>query len=287
MAFEGKVALVTGAGRGLGRAYALLLAKLGARVVVNNRTAAKADEVVAEITAAGGRAVADHHNVYPDGAKAVDTAIREYGRIDIVINNAGQLRDRTFGKVSWEEWHDVVDTHLHGTFLVTRAAWPHMVKQKYGRVVMVSSNSAVLGNVGQAAYSAAKGAVISLTRTLAQEGARHGIVVNAAATAGLTRMTERFGTHTGFLPEHTALGVVALCHNGMPESGQLYRVQGTRLFKLRWEAGEGVTYDSLKEDPAALEGVLLRKWSAVNDFSSAWHPEGRKPAPPVRPSSRL
>ena len=245
--FTGRVALVTGAGRGLGRAYALLLGRLGAKVVVNNRTKSKADEVVAELESLGATAVADSHNVATEGEKAVDTALSHFGRVDIVINNAGQLRDRTFKKMSLEEWEDVINTHLNGTFRVTKAAWPVMQEQQYGRVVMVSSSSAIAGNVGQANYSAAKGAVTTLAKTLAMEGAKDGIVVNAVATAGLTRMTEKFGTHVEFTPEKTALGVVYFCHEACADSGGFYRVQGSTVFKIRYQAAQHKTFEPVPE----------------------------------------
>ena len=123
--FDGRVAVVTGAGRGLGRAYAKLLGQLGAAVVVNNRTEALAVEVAAEIVADGGTATADGHSVASDGEKIIEHAVATYGRVDVLINNAGQLRDRSFAKMTWEEWEDVIDTHLHGTFRCTKAACGH------------------------------------------------------------------------------------------------------------------------------------------------------------------
>eukprot|EP01050_Picozoa_sp_SAG11_P013688 SAG11_NODE_1617_length_4575_cov_7.041332_2_plen_160_part_00 len=139
---------MTGAGRGLGRAYAKLLGQLGAAVLVNNRTLARAEAVAAEIVAAGGQAVADGHTVL-DGERIIAAAIAALGQVDILINNAGQLRDRTFKKMDWEGWEDVINTHLHGSFRCTKAAWPHMTARGYGRVVMISSMSAVAGNFGQ------------------------------------------------------------------------------------------------------------------------------------------
>lgn len=257
--FDGRVAIVTGAGRGLGRSYAILLAQLGARVVVNNRTAEKAYEVVAEIMRSGYTAVADAHDVYRDGDKVVRTALDHFGRLDIVINNAGQLRDRTFSKMTSEEWEDVINTHLHGTFRVTKAAWPTMVQQGYGRIVMVSSQSAVAGNIGQSNYSAAKGAVVSLAQTLALEGAKSGIVVNAVATAGLTRMTEQLGTHTNFPPERTALGMAYFCHEDCADSGGFWRVAGGTIHKFRWQASNPQTFDadSLDGDQASVRFTML------------------------------
>jgi hypothetical protein len=155
--------------------------------------------------------------------------------------------------MSLEEWTDVIDTHVHGTFRVTHAAWPHMEKQKYGRIVMVSSMSAVAGNMGQANYSAAKGAVTTLAQTLAIEGARNNIIVNAVATAGLTRMTEQFGTHVEFAPEKTALGVVYFCHEQCNDSGGFYRVEGGTVYKFRYQAAAPKHFDT---DGTDGEGVL-------------------------------
>lgn len=269
--FGGRVAVVTGAGRGLGRAYALLLGRLGASVVVNNRTREKAVEVVEELQRMGAQAVADSHDVATEGEKVIDTAITAFGRIDIVVNNAGQLRDRSFKKMAFEEWEDVIATHLHGTFRVTRAAWPLMEKQGYGRIVMVSSMSAVAGNMGQANYSAAKGAVTTLAQTLALEGARSNIVVNAVATAGLTRMTERFGTHIEFTPEKTALGVVYFCHEACKDSGGFYRVEGGTIYKLRYQAAAAKSFDTLgaeDERAVALFDTVLRDFEQTANFDN-------------------
>ena len=187
--FNNRVAIVTGAGRGLGRAYAILLAKLGAKVVVNNRTRSKAIEVVNVIKKFGGDAIVDSSDVGIEAEKTVELCIKHFGRVDILISNAGQLLDRSFKNMTHEEWYNVIQTHLHGTFRLTKAAWPTMIEQNYGRIVLISSMSAVTGNVGQANYSAAKGGITTLANTLAMEGARHNIMCNAIATAGLTRVS--------------------------------------------------------------------------------------------------
>ena len=201
LGFDGKVAIVTGAGGGLGRQHALLLASRGARVVVNDLGGSvrgdgsdkgPAETVVGEITDLGGEAVADGSSVAtPEGGEAlVNTAIDAFGRVDIVINNAGILRDKTFHNMTPDLLEPVIDVHLKGAFYVTRPAWIKMREQGYGRVVNTSSNSGILGNFGQSNYGAAKMGLVGLTRVLAAEGAKYNIKVNAIAPLARTRMTE-------------------------------------------------------------------------------------------------
>lgn len=196
--FEDKVVIVTGAGGGLGRAHALLFAKHGAKVVVNDlggsthgegANASAADRVVAEIREAGGTAVANHDSV-TDGDKIVQTALDHFGRIDVVVNNAGILRDKTFHKMEDADWELVYKVHVEGAYKVTRAAWPHLREQGYGRVIFTSSTSGIYGNFGQSNYGMAKLGLYGLTRTLAIEGRKNNILVNAIAPTGGTRMTE-------------------------------------------------------------------------------------------------
>ena len=199
--FDGKVAIVTGAGGGLGREHALLLAARGARVLVNDvggsvngegSDKGPADHVVAEIVDAGGEAVADSNSVATaeGGAAIVEHAVEAFGRIDIVVNNAGILRDKTFHNLTPELLEPVLDVHLKGAFYVTQPAWVRMREQGYGRVVSTTSQSGVLGNFGQANYGAAKMGLVGFTRVLAQEGAKYNIKVNAIAPLARTRMTE-------------------------------------------------------------------------------------------------
>ncbi|MET4104596.1 NAD(P)-dependent dehydrogenase (short-subunit alcohol dehydrogenase family) [Roseovarius sp. MBR-78] len=201
VSFEGQVAIVTGAGGGLGRAHALLLAQRGASVVINDFGGARdgsggntraAEAVVAEITAAGGRAIANNGNVAveTDMHALVEQTLEAYGRIDVLINNAGILRDRSFAKMTMEDFCDVVEVHLTGSANATKAVWAVMREQSYGRILMTSSTSGSYGNFGQANYGAAKMGVLGLMNVLHAEGSKYGIHVNAILPTAATRMTD-------------------------------------------------------------------------------------------------
>ena len=196
--FENKVVVITGAGNGLGRAHAIEYAKRGAKVVINDLggnvdgggAGDAADAVVAELAEMGCEAVANKASVSdPEGAESIiQTAIDAFGRIDILVNNAGILRDRSFKKMTLADWDLVLQVHLSGTAYVTRAAWPHMNAQGYGRVVLTSSASGIYGNFGQANYGAAKMGMLGLMNVLALEGAKNNVRVNTLAPAAATRM---------------------------------------------------------------------------------------------------
>ena len=197
---DGRVVIVTGAGGGLGREYALLLASEGARVVINDLGGARdgsgsgqamADTVVDEILARGGSAIANYDNVATEaGARSlVASAVEEFGRLDGVVNNAGILRDGSFAKMSAANFDAVLKVHLYGGFYVTQAAWPHFREREFGRIVMATSTSGLFGNFGQANYGAAKLGLVGLVNTLAIEGAKYGILANAVAPMAATRMT--------------------------------------------------------------------------------------------------
>ena len=200
VSFDGQVALVTGAGNGLGRGYALELARRGARVVVNDPGGAAdgtgassaADLVVAEIRAAGGEAVASHDSVAsPEGGTAiVDTAVGTFGRLDVLVHNAGILRDASFTKLAVADLDAVLDVHLRGAFFVCQPAFRHMKEQGYGRILLTSSAAGLFGNFGQANYAAAKMGLVGLANVLSVEGARCGVNCNVLAPAAKTRLTE-------------------------------------------------------------------------------------------------
>ena len=241
--FDGRVAIVTGAGGGLGREHALLLAARGARVVVNDNGGGlhgepsgdgnDAEQVAKEIEAAGGVAVADTNGVATGkgGEAIVQTALDAFGQVDIVVNNAGILQDKTFHNMTEEMGHAVVDVHLHGAFNVTRPAWVHMREQGFGRVVNTASNSGLLGNFGQANYGAAKMGLVGFTRVLAAEGAKYDIKVNALAPVARTRMTaDLLGALADKVgPELVSPIVGWLCHEDCPVTGEIYSAAGGRI----------------------------------------------------------
>ena len=194
---DGRVAIVTGAGGGLGREHALYLARKGARVVVNDVAPEAAEAVAAQIEAEGGRAIPFAASVTDEAGVAAMVArtLQEWRRVDILVNNAGILRDKSFAKMSLDDFRLVVEVHLMGTVICTRAVWERMRQQNFGRIVMTTSSSGLYGNFGQANYSAAKMAVVGLMQTLAIEGEKYGIRVNCLAPSAATRMTQ------GILPE--------------------------------------------------------------------------------------
>jgi NAD(P)-dependent dehydrogenase (short-subunit alcohol dehydrogenase family) len=216
-----RVAIVTGAGRGLGRSHALALAHSGARVVVNDLDAAAANEVCREIESRGAEAISNNANV--KDLKAVEAmvaqAIARWGQVDILVNNAGILRDKTFAKIDLEDFRLVLDVHVMGSVNCTRAVWLHMKERAYGRVIFTTSSSGLYGNFGQSAYSAAKMALVGLMQTLALEGSRHGIHVNCLAPSAATQMTNNLLMREDLLAleaERVSPAVVALASERAP-----------------------------------------------------------------------
>ncbi len=237
--FDGRVAIVTGAGGGLGRCHALELAKRGCKVVVNDLGGAMdgtgggseaAEGVVAEIKAAGGEAMANGGSVSDRaGAQSmVDDAMAAWGRVDILINNAGILRDKSFAKMELDDFQTVLDVHLMGSVNVTRAAWPIMREQNYGRVVVTTSPTGLYGNFGQANYGAAKLGLVGLMNTLKIEGVRNNIHTNTIAPVAATRMTENLMTGDALkalAPELVTPAVIYLCSEEAP-NGVVLQAQG-------------------------------------------------------------
>jgi NAD(P)-dependent dehydrogenase (short-subunit alcohol dehydrogenase family) len=249
---EGRVGAVTGAGRGIGREIALLLARHGARIVVNDyggsesgsgSARAPADQVVEEIRRLGAEAAANYDSVatMAGGARIVQTALDRFGRIDVVVNNAGILRDRMIFNMSEEEWDAVIDTHLKGTFAVTRAAAPYMKEQKSGRFINMTSTSGLVGNVGQANYAAAKMGIVGLTKIVALDMARYNVTANCISPFAWTRMIGTIPTETEAQkarvekikkmgPEHVAPLAVFLASDEAREvSGQVFGVRGKEI----------------------------------------------------------
>jgi len=242
---SGRVAVVTGAGGGLGRAYALELARRGARVVINDMGSSlsgdggqstPADSVVDEIRAAGGTAVASCESVAtPEGGEAIAaTAVDTFGSVDIVINNAGILRDRSMGKLKWDDVNAVLDVHLRGAFYVTQPAFQVMRERNYGRLVFTSSNAGTFGNFGQSAYGAAKAALIGLSSALAIEGERFGIASNVVCPIARTRMTEAMlGDLAASLnPEQVAPLVAYLSSEACHETHMVFSAGGGHFSRV-------------------------------------------------------
>jgi len=272
ISFAGKVAIVTGAGLGLGRSHALQFAARGARVVVNDlgpdgQPSATALAVVAEIEAAGGEAMAHGANVanMAQVEDMVKQVMAKWGRIDILVNNAGILRDKSFGKMSLDEFRLVIDVHLMGSVNCTKAVWDIMKQQNYGRIVMTSSSSGIFGNFGQSNYSAAKMAVIGLMNTLSIEGQKNNIHVNGLAPTALTQMTEGLMPENSkdlLTPETVTPAVLFLCSENAPTKIIMGAGAGTFAVSRIYET-DGLW---LPEDQQSPEGIAAN-WDKIYDNS--------------------
>lgn len=243
--FDNQVAIVTGAGGGLGRCHALELARRGARVVVNDlgsavdgsgQSTSAAQQVVDEITAEGGTAIANADSVASEagGQAIVAAAVENFGRVDILVNNAGILRDAAFKNMTAEQVDAVIAVHLTGAFNVTRAAWPVMRAQNYGRIVQTTSGTGLFGNFGQTNYGAAKMGLVGMMHVLAIEGARNGITVNAIAPIARTRMTEDIMGEAGKVmdPELVTPVVVYLAHRDCTRTAHIYSVGAGKVSRV-------------------------------------------------------
>ncbi len=285
MSFDGRVAIVTGAGGGLGREHALALARRGAKVVVNDLGGARdgsggsstaAEAVVAEIEAAGGEAMANAASVTDFAAvpAMVDAAMARWGRIDILVNNAGVLRDKTFAKMELEDFRFVVDVHLMGAVNCTKAVWDPMREANYGRIVMTTSSSGLYGNFGQSNYGAAKMALVGLMQTLSIEGARNDIRVNCLAPTAHTRMTEDLGARLPLDllgPDMVTPGLLHLVSEDAPSrcilaagAGGFERAYVT-LTQGIWAAGE----DAPEQVAARFDEISDRAGEIVPEMGAA------------------
>lgn len=278
---DGKVALVTGAGGGLGRCHALLLAQEGAAVVVNDLGGARdgsgsghtmADQAVQEITGAGGKAVADYGSVSDpgDARRMVETAVEAFGKLDICINNAGILRDKSFKNMTDEMWDVVLDVHLRGTYLVTKAAYDQMLAQESGgRIVMTSSTSGLLGNFGQTNYGAAKAGIAGFMRCLALEGVKYGVTVNLLAPTAYSRLTEDImpeAVAQPLAPEKVSPAVVWLCSDEASDiTGRIFAVGGNKVHLLAWQPVPIAARDN-EEEPWKVKEIGERMRASVESW---------------------
>jgi NAD(P)-dependent dehydrogenase (short-subunit alcohol dehydrogenase family) len=278
--FDDRVAIVTGAGAGLGRSHAMLLASRGAKVVVNDPggavdgrggAQAVADKVVAEIKAAGGQAVASYDSVadMKSAQNIVDTAMGAFGRLDILVNNAGVLRDKAFNNMSMEDFEFASQVHYMGTVYCTKAAWPVMRQQQYGRVVVTTSGSGTVGNFGQSNYGAAKMAVVGLINVLRFEGAKYNILCNAISPSARTRMTEALlPPHMlrYMRPEFVSPAVAWLCSEECDANGEIIAATAGNYARVQYFQSEGVQFDP--DEPVTIE-MVAEKIGKIRDLSNA------------------
>jgi NAD(P)-dependent dehydrogenase (short-subunit alcohol dehydrogenase family) len=289
--FDGRVAVVTGAGGGLGRAYALLLAARGAKVVVNDlggtfdgsgADSTPAQKVVDEIKSAGGEAVANYDSVseWESAQSIIKTAVDTYGKIDILINNAGILRDKSLLKMEMEDYRKIMSVHLDGTFFCTKAAFAHMREQAYGRIVSTASAAGLYGNFGQTNYGAAKMGIAGMMNSVAQEGARYNILANTIVPTAGTRLTftvmpeEVIGK---IKPEFVAPIVAWLCSEQCQESAKMYSAGGGYFSRAAVVEGPGILFDPSKE--ITIEMVVekldqIKSLEGGREFASAMEQAG-------------
>uniref|UniRef100_A0AAF5PPP1 Bm5073 n=1 Tax=Wuchereria bancrofti TaxID=6293 RepID=A0AAF5PPP1_WUCBA len=274
--FTDRVVVVTGAGGSLGKAYALEFAKRGASVVVNDlgttqngsfARSLSANATVAEIKFHGGKAVPNFDNV-EYGHKIVEAAIAHFGRIDVVVNNAGIVLDKSFQNMSDNDWDLVYRTHVKGAYSVTKAAWFFFKKQGYGRIIFISSNSAIYGNFGQANYAAAKNALIGLSHTLAIEGNRYGIHSNVVIPTASSRLTEQLFLEESLRAlkaEYVVPLVIYLGHESCQETGKVFEAGAGWFGQIQTYRSKGMVL------PAANAETIVDNWAAITDMTSAKH----------------
>ncbi|KAJ7707777.1 peroxisomal hydratase-dehydrogenase-epimerase [Mycena rosella] len=272
--FDGKTVIITGAGAGLGRAYALMYGKLGANVVVNDVSEKGANSVVDEVVQAGGKAAPAVCSA-EDGEAIVKTALEKFGGVHILIANAGILRDKSFQAMTEQEWDIVLAIHLRATYKCAKAVWPIFQQQKFGRIVTTCSQVGIYGNFGQANYSTAKAGIIGLTRTLAIEGKKYNIIANVIAPSAGTAMTSTVWPQEmvdAFKPDYIAplVGYLSSADN-QATSGALFEVLGGWAAQTRWQRSGGYSFPT--KTPYTPEDVVS-KWANITDFDDgrATHP---------------
>ncbi len=277
--FDQQVAIVTGAGGGLGRSHALALAARGATLVVNDLGGsvnglggdqAAAQQVVDEITSAGGKALANFDNIAtPEGAQSmVDAAMKAFGRVDVLVNNAGILRDKSLVKMEPADFEAVIRVHLLGSALCSRAVWPVFQDRQYGRIVMTTSAAGLYGNFGQSNYAAAKMGLVGLMNTLKDEGARHGILVNTIAPVALTRMTEGLGLTQWMSqasPDKVSAAVLYMASPACQHSGQIVAAGAGYYAGVQVMEARGVRAPEGQASPE----FVAEQWSKILDMSQA------------------
>ena len=276
--FDGRVAIVTGAGTGLGRSHALALAARGAKVVVNDlgadlqglgTTGRAADTVVAEIARAGGAAVANYDSVAEPAAaeRIVKTALDAFGTVDIVVNNAGILRDKSFEKMTAEEFDVVLKVHLQGSVYVTKAAWPILKAKNFGRVIVTTSAAGLYGNFGQSNYAAAKAGLVGFMLALKEEGRKHNIHVNALAPVAFTRMLATVvpgELEKKLRPEVATAAVLFLCDPNCAVTGRVLEAGDNQFAVSRLVRAPGVRLDPAE---AVTPEAIARHWPKISDLS--------------------
>jgi NAD(P)-dependent dehydrogenase (short-subunit alcohol dehydrogenase family) len=282
ISFDGRVAIVTGAGGGLGRVYALELGKRGAKVVVNDfggardgsgkGAASPADHVVDEIKALGGQAVPNYDNVatVEGGANIVKTAVDAFGKVDILINNAGIVRDKSLLKMEPENWKAVIDVHLNGAYNVTRPAFEVMRDNGYGRIIMTTSASGLYGNFGQCNYSSAKLGLVGFMNTLKLEGSKYNVKVNSVAPIAATRMSDDvmpLEIQKKMKPEYVAPIVLYLCSEECNDNGQIYNCGAGFYNRAVIVTGQGTTLGDGKNVPTP--EMVRDSWEKINNMDNA------------------
>lgn len=283
--YDNQVVVITGAGNGLGKQYAKFFASRGAKVVVNDLggtfngndsrggDSKVVDVVVKEIKDAGGEAVANYDAVQ-NGDRIIKTAIDAFGRVDVLINNAGILRDVTLRNMKDTDWDLIMDVHVHGAMKTARAAWPYFRKQRYGKVINTSSSSGLFGNFGQSNYAAAKMALVGFSETLAKEGAKHHIHVNSLAPGAASRLTQTVWSADMMdimRPDWVVPLVATLVHSSCTESGSIFEAAAGHYSKIRWERSKGFL---ARPDDTLTADVVLQNHDKIMDFRDAEHPNG-------------